>query len=100
MRCMHAAQHVLFADEFIIVLLNLGVEAGVVIGIPRERCGAGGGGRAQDVFVDATDAARTGIERPGVVAFVGIGVTPAYEANPVKLLWCQHWIDAKYPQAS
>lgn len=51
---MHRGQHFLFAQEFVEVLLGLGVKAGVVIRIPgMRRTSVRGHGRTHDRFVQA-----------------------------------------------
>src|ERR1700731_2732902 len=83
---MDRREHVLLAEEFVEVLLGLGIEARVMIRIPGMGRSAAGGGRAHNRLVDAADAARTGVETPDIIATFRISVTPSDEAGSANFL--------------
>ena len=94
-------EHVFLADELVDVLLGLGIEARIVIRIPRVgRSSARSGRRAHDRFVDAADTARTGVEAPDIIATLRIGVTPADEAGATNFLRRENRIEAEQPVAA
>src|SRR5216683_1460040 len=93
-------EHILLAQEFVEVLLGLGIEARVMIGIPRVGRSAARGGRAHDGLVDAADTARTGVEAPDIVATVRIGVTPSDETRSANLVWRKDRIQSEQPVAA
>src|SRR5580700_6674280 len=93
-------EHVSLAQELIQVLLGLGVETRIVIGIPRMSGGSAGGGRTHDGLVDAADAARAGIEAPDIVAALRISVTPSDESGTSNFLRRENRIEAEQPVAA
>src|SRR5258708_39568374 len=54
---MNACEHRLLAHELVVVFLGLGIEARVMIGIPRECGGTRSGRRTQERFINAPDPA-------------------------------------------
>src|SRR5713101_1618160 len=60
------SEHLALTEKLVIVLLGLGVEARVMIGVPGLRAGR----RAQQPFVEAANPARAGIPAPVVVGAV------------------------------
>src|ERR1700730_11245320 len=88
-------EHLFLAEELIVVLLGLGIEARIVIGIPGLRAG-----RARiDRFVQTAQAPRTGLPGPGVVAMIRIGVTVAQQAGAASVLWSKLGTEKEQPQA-
>src|SRR5579862_7159873 len=79
-------EHVLLAKEFVGVLFGLGVEARVMIGVPRMSRGSAGGGRAHDSLVDAAQSARTRVETPDIVTVLRIGIAVSDEAGSTNFL--------------
>src|SRR5271167_4151721 len=79
---MDRRQHVLLAEESIEVLLGLGIEAGIVIRIPRMgRSPVGGGGRAHNRLVEPAHTAGATRQVPNVIAALGIGIAPTDKAG-------------------
>src|SRR5271156_926509 len=87
-------QHLAFTEEFIVVLLGLGVEARVVIGIP----GLWAGRRALQCLVEAPNPAVSGVPAPIVVATVGLLVPIADETFAALSLRRKHREEPEQPQ--
>src|SRR5260370_39114491 len=97
MRGMNVCEHRLLDHELVVVFIGLGVEARLMIGIPRECGGTRSGSRTQDRFVNAPDPAGVCVPAPCVVALAGISIAPADESDAPNLLGGKHWIQAKQP---
>src|SRR5271163_1270039 len=89
------AQHLALTQEPVVVLLSLGIEAGVMVGVPGLRAG----GRALQRLVEAADAALTGIPVPIIVTAIGLLITKANNSLAAFGLRRQHGIKAEEPQA-
>src|SRR5262249_44845048 len=100
MQCMDSRQHVLLTQELVGVLLGLGIEARIMIGIPGVSRSTARGRRAQDRLVDTADAAAASLEAPGIVALARIGVAPADEAGSTDFIRRKDRIQAKQPVAA
>src|SRR5215467_11264596 len=101
MQGMDSRQHVLLTQELVVVLLGLGVEARIVIGIPGvSRSTTGGSRRAQDGLVDPAHAAAASADAPAIVALLRIGVAPPDEAGATDFIRRQDRIQAKQPVAA
>src|SRR5260370_31457492 len=70
-------EHVLLAEEFVEILLGLGIEARVMIAIPSVGGGSAGGRRAHDPLVHAADAARTRVKPPDIITTFRNSLTPS-----------------------
>src|SRR5271170_1779536 len=88
-------QHVFLTQVFVAVLLGLGIEAGVVIGIVALRTGGAGKNR----LAQAAHTTGAGVPIPAVVAAVRIGVAIADESGSSRLLRREHGIQSEQPQA-
>src|SRR5258708_7344130 len=97
MRGVNAAEHRPLAHELVVVFLGLGIEARVMIGIPRECGGSRSGRRTQDRLVNPSDPAGVCVPAPCIVALAGISIAPADESDAPNLLGGKHWIQAKQP---
>src|SRR5215469_753898 len=98
MQCMDSRQHVLLTQELVGVLLGLGIEARIVIGIPGvSRSTTGGSRRAQDGLVNTADAAAASADTPAIVTLARIGVAPPDEAGATDFIRRQDGIQAKQP---
>jgi hypothetical protein len=87
-------EHLLLADELVVVLFGLGIEARIVIGIPGLRAG-----RARiDRLVQAAQASRAGRPRPGVVAVIRIGVAITQQAGAASVLGRELGPEQEQPQ--
>src|SRR5580704_17905751 len=94
-------EHVSLAQEFIQILLGLGVETRIVIGIPRMGGSSARRGRgAHDRLVDAADAARAGAKAPDIVAALRISVTPSDESGTSNFLRRENRIETEQPVAA
>src|ERR1700733_2997221 len=94
-------EHVVLAEEFVVVLLGLRIESRIVIGVPRVRRGPARSGRgAQDRFIDAAKRARACTKTPGIVTTLRIGIAPADETRPANFLGSKEWIQREQPVAS
>src|SRR5271163_5143839 len=89
------AEHLALTEKAVVVLLGLGVEARVMIGIPGLRAG----GRALQRFVEAADPALTGIPVPIVVAAIGLLITKTNDPLTAFGLGRKYGIEAEEPQA-
>src|SRR5271167_2607626 len=88
-------EHLLLAEEHVVVLLGLGIEARIVIGIPGLRAG-----RARiDRLVQTAQAPRTGLPGPGIVAMIWISVTITQQARATGVLRRKLGPEQKQPQA-
>src|SRR5580704_18977947 len=91
----HRREHLFFAEELIVVLLGLGIEARIVIRIPGLRAS-----RARiDRLIQTAQAPRAGLPGPGVVAMSRLGVTIAQQAGPASVLWGKLGTEQEQPQA-
>src|SRR5271167_3303652 len=88
-------EHVLLTQVFVAVLLGLGIEAGVVIGIVALRTGGAGKNR----LAQATHTTGAGVPVPAVIAAVRIGVAIADESCSSRLRRGEHGIQSEQPQA-
>src|SRR5258708_35827256 len=77
-RSVNACEHRLLAHELVVVFLGLGVEARVMIGIPRECGGTRSGRRTQDRFANAPDPAGGCRPDASIVRLCGIGGSPSW----------------------
>src|SRR5271154_3396442 len=89
------AEHLALTEKAVVVLLGLGVEARVVIGIP----GLCAGGRALQRFVEAANPALTGIPVPIVVAAIGLLIAKTDNSLAAFSLRRKYRIEAEEPQA-
>src|SRR6202158_4045116 len=85
-RGVNACEHRLLAHELVVIFLGLGIEARVMIRIPRECGGTRSDRRTQDRFVNAPDAAGVCVPAPCVVALAGISVAPPDAADAADFL--------------
>src|ERR1700736_3783583 len=92
-------EHRLVPDEFVVVLLVLGIEAGVVVRIPCVCGGARSGRVAQAGFVETAKAARSRQECPHIVALSRIRIAPANEPGSLDFRGSQNRIEAEQPIA-
>src|SRR3984957_17586331 len=91
----YSREHLFLAEELVVVLLSLGIEARIVIGIPGLRAG-----RARiDRLVQTAQASRTGLPGPGVVTMSWIGITIAQQAGAASVLWGKLGTEQEQPQA-
>src|SRR5208283_4586805 len=88
-------EHLLLAQELVVVLFSLGIEARIVIGIPGLRAG---GGRV-DRLVQTTQAPRAGLPSPRVVAMRRFGITITQQAGAASVLWRELGSEQEQPQA-
>src|SRR5215472_1963375 len=101
MQGMDSRQHVLLTQELVVVLLGLGIETRIVIGIPGvSGSTTGRGRRAQDGLVDAADAAAASADSPAIVALARIGVAPPDEAGTTDFIRRKDRVQAKQPVAA
>src|ERR1700730_884537 len=82
----HAREHLLLTQEPVVVLLGLGVEACIVVGIVALRAGRSGEYR----LAQAPHAAGAGRPIPAVVAAVRIRIAIAYQSSTTRLLRRKH----------
>src|ERR1700691_5686414 len=88
-------QHLLLAQELVVVLFGLRIEPRIVIGIPGLRAG-----RARvDCLVQTAQAPRAGLPGPGIVAMRRIGVTIAQQAGAAGVLRRELGPEQEQPQA-
>ena len=92
----NAREHLLLTQEPVVVLLGLGVEARIVVGIVTLRTGRGG----EDRLVQAAHAAGAGCPIPTVVAAVRISVAIADESSAARLLRRKHGVQSEHPQTA
>src|SRR5271154_3943673 len=88
-------QHLLLAQELVVVLFGLGIEARIVIGIPGLRAGCGG----IDRLVQTTQAPRAGLPGPRVVAMRRLGITITQEAGAASVLGRELGSEQEQPPA-
>src|SRR5579862_7601788 len=87
-------QHLLLADELVVVLFGLGIETRIMIGIPGLRSG-----RARvDRLVQTAQASRAGLPGPGIVAMSRIGVTITQQAGAAGVLGRKRGPEQEQPQ--
>src|ERR1700688_2350208 len=88
-------EHLFLAEELVVVLFSLGIEARIVIGIPGLRAG-----RARiDRLVQTAKAARAGLPGPGIVAMGRIGVTITQQSGAASVLGRELGSEQEQPQA-
>src|ERR1700733_11970964 len=88
-------EHLLLAQELVVVLFGLGIEARIVIGIPGLRAG-----RARvDRFVQTTKAPRAGFPGPRVVAMSRLTIPITQEAGAASVLRRELGSEQEQPQA-
>src|SRR5580692_5924144 len=88
-------EHLLLAQELVVVLFSLGIEARIVIGIPSLRAG-----RARvDRFVQTTKAPRAGFPGPRIVAMRRLGITIAEQTGAASVLGRELGSEQEQPQA-
>src|SRR5271156_3625535 len=75
-------EHLLLAQELVVVLLGLGIEARIVIGIPTLRARRG----RIDRLVQTSQTPRARLPGPRIVAMIRIGVTIAQQASAACVL--------------
>src|SRR5208337_3777143 len=88
-------EHLLLANELIVVLFGLGIETRIVIGVPAPRAGRG----RIDRLVQTAQAPRAGFPGPGVVAMIRFGVTIAQQAGATISLGRELRPEQEQPQA-
>src|ERR1700685_3709836 len=88
-------QHLLLADELVVVLIGLGIEARIVIGIKGLRAR-----RARiNSFVQTAQASRAGCPVPGVVTMSRFGVTITQQAGAASVHGRKLRAEQEQPQA-
>src|SRR5579863_5829740 len=88
-------QHLLLADELVVVLFGLGIETRIMIGIPGLRSG-----RARvDRLVQTAQAARSGLPGPRIVAMSRVRVTITQQAGAAGVLGRELGPEQEQPQA-
>src|SRR5277367_2270254 len=88
-------EHLLLAQELVVVLLSLGIETRIVIGIPGLRTG-----RARIYgLVQTAQAARAGLPGTRIIAMSRFGVTIAQEAGAAGVLRRKLRAEQEQPQA-
>src|SRR5579863_243674 len=88
-------EHLLLAQELVVVLFGLGIEARIVIGIPGLRAS-----RARvDRLVQTAQTARSGLPGPRIVAMRRIGITIAQQAGAASVLRSELRSKQEQPQA-
>src|SRR5271163_5337666 len=88
-------QHLLLAQELVVVLFGLGIEARIVIGIP----GLSAGRARIDRLVQTAQASRAGLPGPRIVAMRRIGVAIAEQAGAASVLRRELGSEQEQPQA-
>src|SRR5208337_735140 len=88
-------EHLLLAEELIVVLFGLGIETRIVIGAVGPRAGRGRIHR----LVQTAQAPRAGLPGPGVVAMIRVVVTITQQAGATILLGRELWTEQEQPQA-
>src|ERR1700689_5534368 len=91
----YSREHLLLAQELVVVLFGLGIEARVVIGIPGLRAGCAG----VDRLVQTTEAARAGFPSPRVVAMSRLGISIVQQAGAASVLGSKLGSEQEQPQA-
>src|ERR1700691_6673198 len=89
-------EHLLLAQELVVVLFSLRIESRIVTGVEALRSACG----AVQRLVQASHAAAAGIPRPGVVTLVGRCVAITNESLSARFLGRENRIEAEQPQAS
>src|SRR5258706_10098775 len=84
---MHRGEHVLLAEELVVVLFRLGYEARIVIGIPRKREGR----HTLECVVEAANSARAGDPSPERIGLARVCETKTQSADSAMLLRREHW---------
>src|SRR5580698_5545596 len=98
MRRVDTCEHVPFSEEFVVVLLGLRIEAGIMIRVPGKCRGTGSGGRTHDRFVEPANPPRSGIKRPDVIAAIFAIITPADKSGSANLLGREDRVKREQPQ--
>src|SRR5579871_526421 len=93
MRGIYAREQILFAEKLVVVFLGFGIEPRVMIGIPGLRSGR----RRHDAFIETANSSRAGIQRPDVIAAIGIEITPADEAGTMNVFRRQQRVKREQP---
>src|SRR5260221_11853083 len=87
-------EHLFLANEFVVVLFGLGIEARIVIGIPGLRAG-----RARiDRLIQTAQAPRACLPGPGVITVSRIGITIAQQAGAASVLRSKLGPEQEQPQ--
>src|SRR5580692_7948621 len=88
-------EHLLLAEELVVVLLGLRIKARIVIGIPGLRAS-----RARiDRLIQTAQAPRAGLPGPGVITMSRIGITIAQQAGAASVLRSKLGTEQEQPQA-
>src|SRR5271155_1019151 len=88
-------EHLLLAQELVVVLFGLRIETRIVIGIPTLRAS---GGRI-DRLVQTSQTARARLPGPRIVAMIRIAVTIAQQASAASVLRCEFGSEQEQPQS-
>src|SRR5208283_1150389 len=88
-------EHLLLAEELIVVLFGLGIETRIVIGAKALR---GGRGRIHRL-VQTAQAPRAGLPAPGVVAMSRNAVPITQQTAATFILGCEFGTEQEQPQA-
>src|SRR5208282_1685346 len=91
----HRRKHLLLAEELIVVLFGLGIEARIAIGVKALR---GGRGRIHRL-VQTAQAPRAGLPTPRVVAMIRIAVPITQQAAATFILRREFGTEQEQPQA-
>jgi len=94
----HGGEHVLLAQQLVVVLFGLRIEARIVIRIPRECRGSRSRSRTQDRLVNPAHAAAARPNAPGVVTAISTFITPADEPDATDFHRRQHRVQTEDPE--
>src|SRR5260370_7498687 len=93
---MNHREHLFLAQELVVVLFGLRIEARIVIGIEALRAGRG----AVERLVQASNAAAARIPRPGIVTLLRSSVAKTNQALAACFLRREQRIEAEQPEAA